>query len=96
MALSRAVANMSTLSEYCIPFVKIKGLFIPYKSEKISEELAIANNALSILGGVITKQIEYTLPESNYYRNLVIIQKKKDTPKKYPRKAGLPAKEPLT
>ena len=96
LALSRAVANMSTLSEYCIPFVKIKGLFIPYKSEKISEELAIANNALSILGGVITKQIEYTLPESNYYRNLVIIQKKKDTPKKYPRKAGLPAKEPLT
>lgn len=96
LALSRAVANMSTLSEYCIPFVKTEGLFIPYKSEKITEELANANKALSILGGVITKQIEYTLPESNYYRNLVIIQKKKDTPKKYPRKAGLPAKEPLT
>lgn len=95
LALSRAVANMSTLSEYCIPFVKAEGLFIPYKSEKISEELANANNALSILGGVITKQIEYTLPESDYYRNLVIIQKKKDTPKKYPRKAGLPSKEPL-
>lgn len=95
LALSRAVANMSTLSEYCIPFVKLNGLFIPYKSEKVSDELAIANKALSILGGSILHQIEFTLPESDHYRNLVIIQKKKDTPKKYPRKAGLPSKEPL-
>lgn len=95
LALSRAVANMSTLSEYCIPFVKVKGLFIPYKSEKVSDELANANNALSILGGSIIDQVEYMLPESDYYRNLVIVEKKKDTPKKYPRKAGLPSKEPL-
>lgn len=95
LALSRAVANMSTLSEYCIPFVKVKGLFIPYKSEKVSDELANANNALSILGGSIINQVEYMLPESDYYRNLVIVEKKKDTPKKYPRKAGLPSKEPL-
>ncbi|MCM1162573.1 MAG: 16S rRNA (guanine(527)-N(7))-methyltransferase RsmG [Roseburia sp.] len=95
LAVSRAVANMSTLSEYCIPFVRMGGLFIPYKSEKISEELAHANNALSVLGGSIENQIEYTLPESDYYRNLVIIRKEKDTPKKYPRKAGLPSKEPL-
>lgn len=94
-ALSRAVANMSTLSEYCIPFVKVKGLFIPYKSEKVSDELANANNALSILGGSIIDQVEYMLPESDYYRNLVIVEKKRDTPKKYPRKAGLPSKEPL-
>lgn len=95
LALSRAVANMSTLSEYCIPFVKVKGLFIPYKSEKVSDELANANKALSILGGSIIDQVEYMLPESDYYRNLVIVEKKKDTPKKYPRKAGLPSKEPL-
>lgn len=95
LALSRAVANMSTLSEYCIPFVKVKGLFIPYKSEKVSDELANANNALSTLGGSIIDQVEYMLPESDYYRNLVIVEKKKDTPKKYPRKAGLPSKEPL-
>lgn len=95
LAVSRAVANMSTLSEYCIPFVKLGGLFIPYKSEKVSDELACANNALSVLGGSIENQIEYTLPESDYYRNLVIIRKEKDTPKKYPRKSGIPSKEPL-
>lgn len=95
ICVSRAVANMSTLSEYCLPFVKTGGLFIPYKSEKIADELANANNALSILGGKVNDQIDYTLPESDYYRNLVIIQKEKDTPKKYPRKAGLPSKEPL-
>lgn len=95
LGISRAVANMSTLSEYCIPFVKVGGLFIPYKSEKTAEELASANNALFLLGSSLVKQIEYVLPETDYYRNLVIIQKKKDTPKKYPRKAGLPSKEPL-
>lgn len=95
LCVSRAVANMSTLSEYCIPFVKNGGLFIPYKSEKITEELANANNALSMLGGKMIRQIDYTLPETDYYRNLVIIKKEKDTPKKYPRKAGLPKKEPL-
>lgn len=95
ICVSRAVANMSTLSEYCIPFVKIGGLFIPYKSEKITEELANANKALSLLGGLFLKQIDYTLPDSDYYRNLIIVKKEKDTPKKYPRKAGLPSKEPL-
>ena len=95
ICVSRAVANMSTLSEYCIPFVKVNGLFIPYKSEKITEELANANNALNILGGKVLDQIDYNLPDSDYYRNLVIVKKEKETPKKYPRKAGLPSKEPL-
>ena len=95
ICVSRAVANMSTLSEYCIPFVKVGGLFIPYKSEKITEELANANNALHILGGKVVNQIDYNLPDSDYYRNLVIVKKEKETPKKYPRKAGLPSKEPL-
>ena len=95
ICVSRAVANMSTLSEYCIPFVKVDGLFIPYKSEKITDELANAHNALHILGGKVVDQIDYNLPDSDYYRNLVIVKKEKETPKKYPRKAGLPSKEPL-
>lgn len=95
LCTSRAVANMSTLSEYCIPFIKRNGLFIAYKSEKVPEELAKANNAVTLLGGKVIGQIDYRLPNSDIYRNLVLIQKEKDTPKKYPRKAGLPSKEPL-
>lgn len=93
--VSRAVANLSTLSEYCLPFVKPEGKFISYKSERLSEELIQAENAISLLGGNIKDQIDFQLPESDIYRNLLIIQKIKNTPKKYPRKAGLPAKEPL-
>lgn len=95
LCVSRAVANLSTLSEYCLPFVKQGGYFISYKSEKISEEMAAAENAISILGGSLKKQVEFTLPDSDIYRNLVVIEKQKATPKRYPRKAGLPAKEPL-
>ena len=95
LCVSRAVANLSTLSEYCLPFVKMGGQFISYKSEKIEEEMKQAKNAISILGGEVKKQVEFTLPSSDIYRNLVVIEKKKNTPKKYPRKAGLPSKEPL-
>lgn len=95
LCVSRAVANLSTLSEYCLPFVKKEGMFISYKSEKISEEILMAENAISLLGGKVKEQIEFTLPNSDIYRNLFVIQKIKDTPKKFPRKAGLPAKEPL-
>lgn len=95
LCVSRAVANLSTLSEYCLPFVRIGGQFIPYKSEKLTEELDTAADAIRILGGKINSQAEFTLPYSDIYRNLIIIEKTKDTPKKYPRKAGLPAKEPL-
>lgn len=96
LCLSRAVANLSALSEYCLPFVKQGGLFISYKSEKISEEIHTAGNAISVLGGILERQIEFTLPESDIYRNLVVIKKQKATPKKYPRKAGLPTKEPIS
>ena len=96
LCVSRAVANLSTLSEYCLPYVKVGGRFISYKSEKISEESVAAQHAISLLGGVIEQQKEFTLPESDIYRNLFIISKIKPTQKKYPRKAGLPAKEPLT
>lgn len=95
LCVSRAVANMSTLSEYCLPFVKIGGEFVSYKSEKISEELEVATRAISILGGKFDRSTEFSLPDSDIYRNLVVIKKVKETPKKYPRKAGLPSKEPI-
>lgn len=95
LCVSRAVANLSTLSEYCLPFVKVGGEFISYKSEKITEEMAAAENAISILGGRVKEQIEFVLPDSDIYRNLFVISKEKATPKKYPRKAGLPSKDPL-
>lgn len=95
LAVSRAVSNLSTLSEYCLPFVKQGGYFISYKSEKISEETEAAKNAITLLGGKIRKQVDFTLTDSDIYRNFLLIEKVSATPKKYPRKAGLPSKEPL-
>ena len=95
VCVSRAVANLATLSEYCLPYVKVGGSFISYKSEKITEERQLAEKAITILGGQIDSQNEFMLPFSDIYRNLFVIKKLKQTPKKYPRKAGLPSKEPL-
>lgn len=95
LCVSRAVANLATLSEYCLPYVKPEGLFISYKSEKIAEEAVAAKHAIGLLGGMIDRQVEFTLPNSDIYRNLFVIKKIKKTPNKYPRKAGLPSKEPL-
>lgn len=95
LCVSRAVANLSTLSEYCLPYVKTGGKFISYKSEKITDEMNAAKNAIKILGGNILGQVDFNLPDSDIYRNLFIIVKAKETPIKYPRKAGLPSKEPL-
>ncbi len=96
LCVSRAVANLATLSEYCLPFVKTGGSFISYKSEKITEEYEGAKEAIKVLGGKYLNQVEFILPNSDIYRNLFIIQKVKNTPGKFPRKAGLPAKEPIT
>ncbi len=96
LCVSRAVANLTTLSEYCLPFVKIGGQFISYKSEKIAEEQIQAKAAINVLGGNVAEEISLTLPHSDIYRNLFVINKVKETPKKYPRKAGLPSKEPIT
>ena len=96
LCVSRAVANLSTLSEYCLPFVKVGGRFISYKSEKIEEEKTAAGNAIHILGGKVSEQIEFCLPDSEIFRSLIVIDKEKETPKKFPRKAGLPGKEPLS
>lgn len=95
ICVSRAVANLSTLSEYCLPYVKVGGDFVSYKSEKINEESIQASKAISILGGKVERQIDFILPYSDIYRNVYVIKKEKVTPKKYPRKAGLPSKEPL-
>ncbi len=94
-AVSRAVANLSSLSELCIPFVKVGGSFVPYKSEKSSEEIPAAENALKILGGEIKKVDSFELPGTDLHRDLIYIEKTKSTPGKYPRKAGTPTKEPL-
>lgn len=95
LCVSRAVANLSTLSECCLPYVKINGYFISYKSEKAAEEIAGAQKAISILGGELEEQIEFVLPHSDLVRNLVKIRKQKGTPANYPRKAGIPFKKPI-
>ncbi len=93
--VSRAVANLSTLSEYCMPYVKIGGAFIPYKSGKIEEELNQAKGAVKLLGGKIEEVVTFLLPKTDVERSFVIVRKTEGTSKKYPRKAGLPGKEPL-
>lgn len=95
ICVSRAVANLSTLSEYCIPFIHNEGLFIPYKSGNIEEELSTAGNALKILGAKFQNICSYSLPEGSGERSLVIIKKVRPTGLKYPRKAGTPSKNPL-
>lgn len=95
LCVSRAVANLSVLAEYCLPYVKVGGKFISYKSEKVAEELKEAEYAIDVLGGKAESQIDFTLPDSDIYRNLVVIDKISETPRKYPRKAGTASKNPL-
>lgn len=95
LCLSRAVANLSTLSEYCLPYVKVGGKFISYKSDNIADEIEAAGKAVSVLGGKIENQVKFILPDSDICRNLVVINKCKNTPGTYPRKAGTASKEPI-
>lgn len=95
LCVSRAVANISTLSEYCLPFVKVGGQFISYKSGNIDEELDSAKKGIKILGGTITDVHKFDLGENKQGRSFVIIDKNQPTPKTYPRKAGTPSKNPL-
>jgi 16S rRNA (guanine527-N7)-methyltransferase len=94
LCVSRAVANLSSLSEYCLPFVKPGGLFIAYKSDNFSE-FAAAGNCISLLGGQFDKHISFTLPHSDISRTLYGIRKITQTLAKYPRRAGMPTKKPL-
>lgn len=95
MCCSRAVANISTLSEYCLPFVKPGGVFLSYKTDSIQEELKDGRNAIEILGGGNTEIVRFILPGTDYHRALLVIEKIKNTPNRYPRKAGTPSREPL-
>ena len=93
--VSRAVARLISLAEFCLPFVKQGGYFVPYKSGEIKEELQEAKFAIRELGAEYRKTYEYQLPNSDIERTLIQIEKLKQTPKKYPRGGGKPLKQPL-
>jgi len=95
LCASRAVANLSTLAEYCLPFVKVGGQFVSYKSGNVVNELKESSKAIKILGGETGQVCSFILPETDFARTLVPIQKVRMTGNKYPRKAGTPSKEPL-
>ena len=96
LCVSRAVANLATLSEYCIPYVEKGGMFVPYKSGEIDEEVEQAKKAVHVLGGKLENVIKFQLPGTEIGRSFVVIKKVQNTAKKYPRKAGLPSKEPIS
>ncbi len=95
LCVSRAVANLATLSEYCLPYVKVGGRFVSYKSGEIDEEVENSKTAIKVLGGKLKKIEKFQLLGTDIGRSFVEIQKVKNTGKKFPRKAGLPAKEPI-
>lgn len=94
-AVARAVASMNVLAEYCLPFVKIGGYFICQKGPQLSAELTEAKRALSVLGGNVVDEMTIPLPFSDIKHRIVVIEKVRQTPTKYPRKAGKPSKEPI-
>ncbi|MDD3361333.1 MAG: 16S rRNA (guanine(527)-N(7))-methyltransferase RsmG [Hespellia sp.] len=96
LCVSRAVANLSTLSEYCLPYVRTGGMFISYKSGDVDEELTLSKKAVHILGGRLEDTVKFELPDTDIGRSFVKIKKIQSTSGKYPRKAGLPSKEPLS
>lgn len=95
LCVSRAVADLSVLAEYCMPFVKTGGNFVCYKSGNASEEIENASNAIKLLSGKIDNKIEFILPNSDFKRTLLKIEKVKPISKTYPRRAGIPSKNPL-
>lgn len=95
ICVSRAVASLPVLSEYCLPFVDEGGLFIAYKGKDVENECRQSDYAVDTLGGVIADLVEFTLPDTDMDRSLIVIEKEEHTPKAYPRKAGMPEKKPL-
>lgn len=95
ISTSRAVANMSVLSEYLIPFTKMGGKVIFMKGSEIEQELEDSKNAIKLLGGKINKIDNFYLPNSDMQRNVILIDKIEKTNSKYPRKPGTPTKEPI-
>ena len=96
LCVSRAVANLSTLSEYCLGFIHNGGVFLPYKSGNLEEELNASKKAIFLLGGNTRKVKEFVIPGTEISRTLVVIDKCSTTPKTYPRKAGTPSRKPLS
>ena len=95
ICLSRAVANMSTLVEYCTPFIKKGGYLLCLKGQNVQQEIKNSKNAMKKLNCKIIDKIEVTLPDSDLKHNIVVVEKIADTPKIYPRKSGTPSKNPL-
>lgn len=95
ITVSRAVAALNVLCEYCLPFVKVGGYFIAMKSTNVDDELKQANNAIKILGGTLSKSLDVTIPNTDITHRLIIIKKTRQTPTKYPRGSGKPKKKPL-
>lgn len=95
ICVSRAVASLNTLSEYCIPFVKVGGYFVSMKGPEFQDELSSSSNAIKILGGKVVDTMTITIPQSNINHSIIIIEKIKQTPTKYPRGGGKPRKNPL-
>lgn len=96
LCVSRAVANMSTLCEYCLPFVRKGGTFIAYKGPDCGEEVKAAAKAIKVLGGVLDREEKPQFDELPFEHKLLFIHKKENTGSKYPRKAGTPSKEPIS
>ena len=92
---ARAVANMTVLSEYCLPLVQTGGFFVALKGPKAQEELDDSQKAIQVLGGQLESADELTLPDSDEERSIVVVKKVKATPKKYPRQAGMPRRKPI-
>ena len=95
LCVSRAVANLSTLSEYTLPFVKVNGMCIPYKAAEVEEEVEKAGKAIQVLGGKLTAVKKISLPDTDIERSFILIEKVHKTSKVYPRKAGTASKEPI-
>ena len=95
VATSRAVANLSTLTEYLLPLVKVGGIAVCMKGSSIEEELETSKKAINVLGGKVSNVFEFDLPKTDIKRNIVIVDKINKTPSKYPRKPGMPSKEPI-
>lgn len=95
LVTARAVARMSVLSELCLPLTKVGGQFVALKASKTADELAVSHKAIATLGGKLSADHAFELPVSNDPRHIVVIDKLKHTPKRYPRKAGTPNREPL-
>lgn len=92
---ARAVANLAVLSEYLIPIAKIGGKCLCMKGNNVEDEITSAKNAISVLGGKLERVDEFKLPDSDISRNVIVLSKVKNTPARFPRKAGMPSKEPL-